>query len=242
MFRLPLLILLMCLALAVPALAKPAPTVKKVPKSSVLAAADTAALQDAAMRGLQDGNDRYLGKSAKAMSAEEKKAAAEMPQIMILSCSDSRIPPEVVFDQPRGKLYTNRVLGPAVDEMTVGSLEYGARIMKIPVLIVMGHYKCTAIGMAIREEESPTKDLFINMSNLMEKLRQAVRQAKAIIHEKGMKPEALHDEAVKENVRNTIRRIVELSPSMWHLQHQGKLKIVGAVYHPETGRIEWLDQ
>ncbi len=234
------LAVLMCLVLAAPVLAKPA--AKKIPKASALASSEMAEKQDAAMRGLQNGNDRYLNKSAKAMSAEEKKAAAEMPQIMILSCSDSRIPPEVIFDQPRGKLYTNRVLGNVVDEMSVGSLEYGARIMKIPVLVVMGHDKCTAIGMAIREEENPTKDLFINMENLMGKLRQAVRQAKAIIQERGMKSSALHDEAVKENVRNTIRRIIELSPPMWQLQHQGKLKIVGAVYHPETGKVEWLDQ
>lgn len=236
------LAVLMCLALSVPADAKPKP--KKVPQASRLAESETAMAQEAALKGLQAGNDRYLAKSAKRMSAEEKKAAAEMPQVMILSCSDSRIPPELIFDQPRGKLYTNRVLGNVVDEMSVGSLEYGARIMKIPVLIVLGHDNCSALKMAIGEEENPTKDLFINMENLMGKLRQSVRQAKAIIREKGMnpKPETLVHETVKENVRNTMRRIVELSPSMWQLQHQGKLKIVGAVYDLETGRVEWLDQ
>lgn len=236
------LAVLMCLALVAPVSAKPKP--KKVPKASGLATSEVAETQDAALQGLQSGNDRYLSKSSKRMSAEEKKTVAEMPQVMILSCADSRIPPEIIFDQPRGKLYTNRVLGNVVDEMTVGSIEYGARKMKIPVLIVLGHDNCSAIDMAIGEVENPTKDLFINMENLMEKLKQAVRQAKSIIREKQMKRDAttLLHESVKENVRNTIRRIIELSPSMWQLQHQGKLKIVGAVYDPESGKVEWLDQ
>jgi len=234
------LIAFLCLALAVPALARPKP--KPLPKASSLATTEDARDQDAAMKGLSEGNDRYQKKSSKQMTAEEKKASAEMPRIMVLSCADARIPPEVIFDQPRGKLYTNRVLGNVVDEMSVGSLEYGARIMKIPVLIVLGHSNCSALKMAIGEVENPTKDLFINMEALMEKLKEAVIQAQAIVKEKEMKPAALHEEAVKENVRNTIRRIVELSPPMWQLQHQGKLKIVGGIYELETGRVEWLDQ
>ena len=241
MFRI-LTIILTCLALVSPVAAKTQKKDKKIPTSSVLAPADIAAKQDAAFRGLQEGNERFLNKDAPKLTAEERKAREEMPQIMILSCSDSRVPPEIVFDQPRGKLYTNRVLGPAVDEMTVGSLEYGARIMKIPVLVVMGHTKCTAIKMAMEEMENPTKDLFINMENLMDKLKQAVRQAKAIIAERDMDPKSLHEMAVKENVRNTIRRILELSPSMWQLEHRGELKIIGCVYDKDTGKVEWLDQ
>jgi carbonic anhydrase len=237
-----LIAILTCLALAVPAQAKPKP--KPVPKPSGLATPEVAEKQSAALQGLQEGNDRYLNKASKRLTAEERKAAAEMPQIMILSCADSRIPPEVIFDQPRGKIYTNRVLGNVVDEMSVGSLEYGARIMKIPVLVVLGHTNCSAVKMAIGEVDNPTKDLFINMENLMARLKEAVLHARAIIKERGMSkdPATLHRESVKENVRNTIRRIVELSPPMWQLQHQGKLRIVGAVYDLETGKVEWLDQ
>jgi len=234
------LVTVLCLALAVPALAKE--KMKPVPKASGLAATNDAALQNAALKGLAEGNGRFQSKSSKQVAQQEGKEKNQMPKVMVLACSDSRVPPEVVFDQVRGVLYSNRVLGNVVDEMTVGSLEYGARIMRIPVLVVLGHSNCSAVKMAIEETENPTKDLFLNMEALMTKLKESVVQAKGIIKERGMKPESLMDEAVKENVRNTIRRILELSPAMWQLQHQGKLKIVGAVYSLETGKVEWLDR
>ena len=138
------------------------------------------------------------------------------------------MPPELVFDQGLGDLFTVRVAGNIVDDAVLGSLEYAAEHLHVPVIIVLGHTGCGAVQATIDGGEPNT-----HIQSLVKAIRPAVEQA---THEPGV----LMDNAVRDNVQLAVKQLRESNPILATMVLQGKLQIKGAVYHLDTGVVEFL--
>lgn len=192
----------------------------------------------ASLQKLQIGHARYLcGKSDHPRSDAEARlmtfTRGQRPFAAVLSCADSRLPVETLFDQGIGDLFVIRVAGNVCDRQQLGSLEYAAEHLHVPLVVVMGHRGCGAVGAALSAGEPHG-----NLASIVQCIRPAVEQAeRANPQSRG---EALFAEAIKANVFRTIQDIFSGSPMLAQLARTGKLNVVGAVYDIETGTIMWL--
>ncbi len=188
---------------------------------------------EASLKRLLEGNQRYAeGLSAHPhLSAECRLAlsGAQYPFAAILSCADSRVPPELIFDAGLGDLFTVRVAGNIVDDAVIGSLEYAVRHLNVSLVLVMGHTSCGAVQAAIQGVDPAT-----HLTALVEPIRPAVERACAAGGD-------LLESAVRENVRESVRRLIATGPVLSELTASGRLTIVGAVYTLRSGRVELFD-
>ncbi len=153
---------------------------------------------------------------------------AQHPFATILSCSDSRVPPEIVFDVGLGDLFTTRVAGNVVDAAVLGTVEYGAEHLNVPLVVVLGHTGCGAVKATLESDEPRT-----HIETLIKDIRPAVNEAR---HEGG----DVYDNAVRDNVYRSVRQLREAKPIMNVLCRDRKIQVVGAVYHLDTGVVEFL--
>jgi carbonic anhydrase len=195
--------------------------------------------QDDVMKMLIAGNKRH----------SKHMVHGIVPRIMVVSCSDAHVPPDAVFNTKPGELYTNRAWGNIVDQALLGSLEYGAEQLNCRVLVVMGHSDCTALREAIAEYNHPrTEWRSLNQQALYQRLEPGVAEMIKAQDEteaqagKRLEGQDLIDAVVKNNVLNTIHDIREQSPVLWRLEQDDVLKIVGCIYHKDTGIVEWIKQ
>jgi carbonic anhydrase len=193
-----------------------------------------------ALECLTAGNLRFVeGRFAHpndtAARREQTAVGGQHPYATILSCSDSRVPLEVVFDQGIGDIFVVRVAGNVcgVDEM--GSIEYGVDHVGTPLLIVLGHTQCGAVTAAVTDAH-----VHGNIKPLVEQIAPAVERAKAShpdLHGKELLPSA-----TEANVWNSIEQLFAKSEITRHCIESGKLKIVGAIYDVKSGQVRWLGQ
>jgi carbonic anhydrase len=185
-----------------------------------------------ALHTLAAGNHRYatqkLTHPHQSRFLRQRLVSGQHPVAAILSCADSRVPPELVFDQGLGDLFTVRVAGNVVDEAILGSMEYAAEHLHIPVIVVLGHTGCGAVQATINGGEPNT-----HIEALVKAIRPAVEQAS---HEAGV----LMDNAVRDNVRLAVKQLHDSNPILATLVSQHKLEIRGAIYHLDTGVVEFL--
>ena len=146
----------------------------------------------------------------------------------ILTCADSRVPPEIVFDKGLGDIFDVRVAGNVAGDDETASLEYAAEHLHVPLIVVMGHTHCGAVSAALEGGTLPGK-----LPDLMAALRPAVDQS---AHEPGDRL----DNAVRDNVVHVVEQLRAAKPVLAELVETGKLRIVGAVYSLETGKVNWL--
>lgn len=196
--------------------------------------------QDDAMLKLIEGNKRFV---------KNKTEQAGNPYIMVVSCADAHTPPETVFNMKTGELFTNRAFGNVVDKVILGSLEYGAQHLNCRVLVVMGHSGCTAIKEAIEEHRhSRTSWISTNQQALYDKIQPAVAEVEQTQKQMKsktdnlLKGEAFDEAVVRVNILSTMRYIREQSPILWDLEQKDILKIVGCIFHKETGKVEWIKE
>ncbi|HUO56663.1 MAG TPA: carbonic anhydrase [bacterium] len=196
--------------------------------------------QDEVMKELIAGNKKH-------MANHSRKDG--MAKIMIVSCADSRVPPEAVFHLPPGAIFTTRAFGNIVDKAQLASLEYAAEHLHSCVLIVLGHTGCTAIKEAIAEREHPRPQWrSLNEQTLNDQLEPAVaevEEAQKVAQArtgKSLTGDALVEAIVKTNVISTIHTIREKSPLLWQMETSDLIKIVGAVYHIDTGKVEFIKE
>lgn len=162
-----------------------------------------------------------------------------LPLLMMVSCADSRVEPEAIFNMKPGEIYTVRAFGNIVDKSILASLEYGADNLQCHVLVIMGHTHCTALADAMSEHNNPRAVWrSLNMQDLNARLQPAVEA----VADKDLSDEDRWDAVVRANVLNTMRTIREQSPELWQMEQDETLKIVGAVYHLDTGKVEWLKE
>jgi carbonic anhydrase len=188
---------------------------------------------NASLQALIDGNNRYVGNKMihPHLTAQRRAEVAkgQFPFATILSCSDSRVPPELVFDQGLGDLFIARVAGNVVSDEIFGSLEYAAEHLHVPLIVVMGHENCGAVEAAVKGVEEPG-----HINSLVDRIAPAVTEAKK------HNPSDLLDESIRVNVKMVVEQIRKSQPILAAMIQQGKVKVVGARYDLDTGKVEFL--
>ncbi|MBI5191365.1 MAG: carbonic anhydrase [Nitrospirae bacterium] len=197
----------------------------------------TAYAGDAATK-LMDGNKRFAsGELCKKDLCKEKRdelTKGQHPFATILTCSDSRVSPEILFDQGLGDVFIVRVAGNVVDEIALGSIEYGVEHLHTPLLVILGHQSCGAVKATLELTGEPEG----NIGAILKKIQPAVATAKA--SGKTDSGELLND-AIQQNVRNVYDDIMKNSEIVKELVHEGKLEVVTAEYYLGTGEVKLLD-
>ena len=196
-----------------------------------------------AMAELMLGNGRF---HARLETSEDPAAAVAAlsvanPSAVVLSCSDSRVAPEIVFDQPLGRLFVVRVAAHVAGPTEIGSVEYAVARWGCPTVVVLGHSQCGGIAAALDTlppgaERQPDTSHSTNLTTLVSSIKSSLGF---------IPPSSAQDvwlEAVKLNVRRTCEAVLTWSPGLRQKVAAGCLQIVGAVYYVETGEVEILDQ
>jgi len=163
-----------------------------------------------------------------------KASLGQYPAAVILSCLDSRVPVEDVFHSGIGDLFVARVAGNISNEDILGSLEYSCKVAKAKLIVVLGHEHCGAIKSAVEGVELG------NITALLAKINPAIQSLKDFEGERNSKNPAYLEAVTKQNVRVTVANIRRNSPILKEMEAKGELKIVGAEYHMETGKVEFL--
>lgn len=186
---------------------------------------------------LVDGNNRFRAgnfavKDLSSTRREDLKKNGQKPFAVIVSCSDSRVPPELLFDQALGDLFVVRVAGNIVDPVATGSVEYAVEHLGSPLIVVMGHEKCGAVKATVEGGEAPG-----SIGSIVAKIKPSVDKVKA----SGITGDELAEKSADENIKAVMAEL-EKSPVIKHLVEKGKLTIVGAKYHIGAGKVEWFDE
>jgi carbonic anhydrase len=192
---------------------------------------------DESLQKLMDGNKRYVsGDLAKKNIGDDRRKEllkGQKPFAIVITCSDSRVPPELLFDQGLGDIFVIRVAGNVVDQIELGSIEYGAEHLNAPLLILLGHSKCGAVK-ATLETKGKAEG---NIGAIVKKIAPAAKAAQ----KKGGTEEEILEAAIKGNLGNVYKDLMSKSTIIPHLAKEGKLKIVAAEYSLATGQVEMVD-
>ena len=202
--------------------------------------AETAPTPDEALKLLQDGNARWTAGSVQSPNVSESRRrtladSGQTPFATVLTCADSRVPVERVFDRGVGDLFVIRVAGNVTGPHEAGTIEYGAEHLHVPLLVVMGHTKCGAVSAAASHAKIEG-----NVSSLVSAIAPAVERAESL--NPGLKDAQLVGAAVRENVWQSVFDLIKTSPVCRERIRAGELRIVGAVYDISTGEVEWLGE
>jgi carbonic anhydrase len=198
-------------------------------------AARPAPSADKIWASLVAGNKRFVAGKPRAysvVSLRHKLASGQHPNVIVLSCSDSRVSPELVFDQSLGDLFVVRTAGNVADSVGLGSIEYAVEQIHSPVLVVLGHQKCGAVTAACSGDKMPSRSL----DAIMDKISSAVAQAKTYA-----KPDGLIESTVKENVRQSAQDILANSEIVRAAVKTGKLTVIEAEYYLDSGEVVRLN-
>ena len=189
-----------------------------------------------ALDRLMQGNARYAGGEAecKDFSADRvERVAAQYPIAAILSCSDSRVVPELAFDQGPGDIFVVRVAGNIVNPDGLASFEYAVKFLSAPLLMVLGHSNCGAVSAAVKVVTERT-ELPSHLPELVESIEPAVIAAH------GRHPSDLVAVAIEENVRLNVKRLIDDTPILADALAAKKIAISGGVYDIATGKVKLI--
>ena len=190
------------------------------------------------------GNRRFVSgmRDSTHLRNPSRRAAVtedEKPFAILLGCSDSRVPAEIVFDQGLGNLFVIRVAGNVVAPSQIGSVEFAAELYETQLVVVMGHSRCGAIIATIGELQQQETYPSRNLRSIVDRVRPAVEplMATQLVQD----PDALVQEAVRANVRASVEQLRNGSDILEDLIQRDRLRIVGAEYSLETGVVDFLD-
>jgi carbonic anhydrase len=188
---------------------------------------------DSALNNLKEGNKRFVeGKSIKPhqdLQRIKEVSLGQKPFAIIVGCSDSRVPNEIIFDQGLGDLFIIRTAGQVSTFASWGSIEFGNAVLGANLIVVLGHSKCGAVSAACQIPDVPG-----HIVTLINAIKPAAKLAEA---QEG----DLVENAVKINVAMQVQQLENLEPVLTKAVTSENLKIVGAVYNLETGTVEFLD-
>lgn len=200
-------------------------------------ARQSATSPDDALERLKDGNDRFVaGKSVRCNLTVQvmKTAAAQAPFATVIGCIDSRVPPELIFDQHFGDLFVVRIAGNFVNTDIIGSLEFATKLAGSKLIVVLGHSHCGAIKGAIDDVKLG------NLTSMLKNFAPALEATKAIPGPRSSKNEELLQATAVANVRIAAAQIISRSEVLGELVDKKQLKIVGAMSDLETGEVEFI--
>ena len=197
-----------------------------------------------ALDRLREGNRRFVS-DRRPSDVEHRGArrselvAGQEPFAIVLGCSDSRVPAEIVFDQGLGDLFVIRVAGNIVAPSQIGSVEFAAERFGTRLVVVLGHSMCGAIRATIEELERPTDSRSPNMAAIVGRIRPSVEPllATGLRHD----PHALEAQAIRANIRASANQLRHGSAILEHLIRNEGLLVVGAEYSLESGGVDFFD-
>ncbi|MEO5730065.1 MAG: carbonic anhydrase [Byssovorax sp.] len=197
---------------------------------------------DEALAQLRSGNGRFVQnvRSIEALASQYRRdalVAGQAPFAIVLSCSDSRVPSELVFDCGLGDLFVVRVAGNIVAPSIVGSVEFAAATFGTELVVVMGHTRCGAVGAAVKVLAGGENDPSENVRDIVDRIAPAIHD---VVRTVG------HDEravqvATRANVRASANHLRQRSPLLASRIAEGRLVVVGAEYSLETGQVDFFD-
>ena len=197
-----------------------------------------------ALERLREGNRRFMsGVRRSDMLATQTRrselAAGQEPFAIILGCSDSRVPAEIVFDQGLGDLFVIRVAGNIVASSQIGSVEFAAERFSTPLVVVLGHSRCGAVLATLEELMRPRENQSRNLRSIVDRIRPSVEVllATELRHDS----DALVRHAVRSNVRVSANQLRHGSEVLEQLIQREGLLVVGAEYSLETGVVDFFD-
>jgi carbonic anhydrase len=192
---------------------------------------------DEALRRLTDGNERFLRGEQRRPGVPRESLAelarGQRPFATVLGCSDSRVPPEWVFDAGLGELFVVRVAGNVLSPEVAGSLQYAGEHLRTPLFLVLGHEGCGAVDAALK-----AKLQGVQQRSRIQRLVDSIVPALVDV-DPALPPEQRLARAVESNVRWTVRSILE-TPEGQARVAEGRMKCVGAIYELQPGRVRWL--
>jgi carbonic anhydrase len=193
-----------------------------------------------ALTRLRDGNRRFVEAEGVGNQGHRASlAAGQEPFAIVLGCSDSRVPAELVFDLGFGDLFVIRVAGNIVAPSQVGSVEFAAARFGTPLVVVMGHTQCGAITATIEELAGQATSQSRNLRSIVDRVRPSVESVMAVGGD--LDDSTLMHEAVRANVRASADHLRHGSEILERLIRDGRLLVIGAEYSLETGTVDFFD-
>ncbi len=191
---------------------------------------------DLALQILKDGNKEFRSGSCCADNISRLKPSLDeqYPIAAILSCMDSRVPPEAIFNCGIGDIFVIRLAGPVTNSDVVGSLEYACKVSGAKLILVMAHQNCGAIKSAIKDVKLG------NITQLLDKIEPSKQNLAPLFEDKSYKNLPYFDALAKENAKNAAAQIRKTSPILSEMESLGQIKIVCAFYNLETGTVEFF--
>lgn len=195
-----------------------------------------------ALQRLKDGNSRYLSDDCPPIqiNAESRAQllASQNPFAIILGCSDSRVPAEIIFGQGLGDLFVIRVAGNVVAPSQIGSVEFAAEKFGTSLVVVLGHTMCGAVEATIEQLQRPTESRSPHLHSIVSRIRPGVEP---LLDATDCSPADLMRRAVRANIETSVANLRHGSQILESLLDEQKLMIVGAQYCLETGTVEFFD-
>jgi len=202
---------------------------------------------DRIIQMLKEGNKRfYTGKSTFPNISEKRLMQAgsedqgDYAYATVITCSDSRVPVELIFDAGVMDIFVTRVAGNVCDSDEVGSIEYGLAHVHTPVFVVLGHTQCGAVTAVTNCVEGHNCKFEKNIPGLVDNIVPAVKRAKDT--HKGLTGKDIIPHAIEENVWQGVNDLFMKSPVARELVKEGRVKVVGAIYDVGNGKVEWLPE
>lgn len=193
---------------------------------------------EAVLQEFVEGNKRFAsGKTTPRdlLVQANKTASGQFPKAVVLSCLDSRVLVENLFDQGLGDVFVGRVAGNFINEDLLGSMEYACKVAGAKLILVMGHQYCGAIKAAIDDVKLG------NITTLLAKIKPAVNRSQDFEGEKTSNNDAFVRYVTDNNVKHTIQQIRDKSPILKEMEDNGDIKIVGAFYHLTDGTLDFVE-
>ncbi len=187
-----------------------------------------------ALKKLAEGNERFVSTSVEhpnqgAVRVKET-GKGQNPFAVIVSCSDSRVPPEIIFDRGIGDLFVIRIAGNVVDNNALGSIEYAVEHLGVSLVVVLGHERCGAVDATVKGGEAPG-----HIAGLVKAIEPSVKKAKK---EKG----DILENSIRNNTLESVRLIKSSKPILEHLVKEGRIKVVPARYDLDDGKVEFFEK
>lgn len=195
-----------------------------------------------ALDRLREGNQRFVDDKQGGDSVSKRPAeiaADQQPFAIILGCSDSRVPAEIVFDQGLGDLFVIRVAGNIVAPSQIGSIEFAAMKFGTRLVVVLGHSQCGAVLAAVDQLQAPIDSRSRHLRSIVDFVRPSVEQCLATNADDDH--DALVEKAVRANIQNSVEHLRHGSEILEEMIGEDRLRIIGAEYSLETGLVEFFD-
>lgn len=195
--------------------------------------------KDEAYNMLKEGNNRFVTGERTFTHLDKDRmketVKGQHPFAIVLTCSDSRVPPEHIFDTGIGDIFTIRVAGNVFDTDEIATAEYGVEHLKSPLILVLGHSKCGAVTAVATEAE-----LEGSLPGLLDNIKPALERTK--VKDPTLKGDDLITKCTEENVWVSIEDLFNKSEIVREAVKEGKLLVTGGIYNIETGKINWIGQ